>query len=203
MTDDLKLSELIAVKLCHDLAGPVGAINNGTELLKDGGENIFEQALDLVDASAREAVARILYYRQAYGAANLQAETSIGSLKTLADNLFAAKNITVEWITNGGMVQSANGTDAKIILNLILIVSNCLIYGGKISVTIENKTITVHGEGKAVKADLEVIGLLSEKPEVSITIKNVQAYLVSRILHTIKAKAVVTSGNDYIDIVVN
>jgi histidine phosphotransferase ChpT len=206
MIDGVKLSELIAVKLCHDLAGPVGAINNGADLLKDGSDNIFEQALDLVDASAKDAVARILYYRQAYGAASTQAETSISSLKTLADNIFISKNITINWLTEpstAGVAQSVSGVDAKIILNLITIISNSLIYGGSISIKTAKKMIDIRGEGKAVKADMEVLGLLSEDQTNKITVKNVHAYLVSQILNDMKAKAVVTSGNDFIKIVVS
>ena len=34
---DLDLAALVSARLCHDLAGPVGAVNNGAELLAEGG----------------------------------------------------------------------------------------------------------------------------------------------------------------------
>ncbi len=33
---DLRLAELLASRLCHDVVGPIGAVNNGMELLNDG-----------------------------------------------------------------------------------------------------------------------------------------------------------------------
>jgi len=32
-TIDLRIAELLAARLCHELVSPVGAINNGVELL--------------------------------------------------------------------------------------------------------------------------------------------------------------------------
>ena len=34
--DELKLAELLCARLCHDLAGPVGAVATGAELLLGG-----------------------------------------------------------------------------------------------------------------------------------------------------------------------
>ena len=32
---DLRVAEMLCARLCHDLVGPVGAVNNGLELLED------------------------------------------------------------------------------------------------------------------------------------------------------------------------
>ena len=31
---DLRVAELMASRLCHDLVGPIGAVNNGLELME-------------------------------------------------------------------------------------------------------------------------------------------------------------------------
>ena len=31
MLNDVRLAEMIATRLCHDLTGPIGAVNNGAE----------------------------------------------------------------------------------------------------------------------------------------------------------------------------
>jgi len=36
MNVDLKVAQLLASRLCHDLVGPIGAINAGLELMEDG-----------------------------------------------------------------------------------------------------------------------------------------------------------------------
>jgi histidine phosphotransferase ChpT len=206
MKDELKLSELLAVKLCHDLAGPIGAVNNGTELLREANDNLFEQSLDLVDASAKDAIARLLYFRQAYGSAPSQGETSIESLKTLADNFFADKKITLDWQTDsaGDAGRSISNEQAKILLNLILVTSGALIYGGMLFIKTSRESISVRGEGKAVKLDMEVLGLLSDfAKEHTITIKNVHAYLVAKIAQNMSATSNVSTKDNYIEITVS
>ena len=37
-TIDIRVLELLASRLCHDLVGPVGAVNNGLELLVEDDE---------------------------------------------------------------------------------------------------------------------------------------------------------------------
>lgn len=33
MNSQLRLAELLTTRLCHDLSGPIGAVNNGAEFL--------------------------------------------------------------------------------------------------------------------------------------------------------------------------
>ncbi|MEO0403208.1 MAG: histidine phosphotransferase, partial [Pseudomonadota bacterium] len=65
---NVNLAALIGSRICHDLISPIGAINNGLELLgmsdqRDGPE------IDLISESVENASARIRFFRIAYGAA--------------------------------------------------------------------------------------------------------------------------------------
>src|ERR1700726_3963388 len=64
---DLRVLELLAARLCHDLIGPVAAIGNGVELLADEDPDFVRDALALVEESARKANRRLQFYRFAYG----------------------------------------------------------------------------------------------------------------------------------------
>src|SRR5436305_2568499 len=64
---DLRVVELLAARLCHDLIGPVAAIGNGAELLADEEPDFVEDAVALVGESARKANRRLQFYRFAYG----------------------------------------------------------------------------------------------------------------------------------------
>lgn len=64
---DLRVLELIAARLCHDLIGPVAAIANGVELLGEDDPDFVRDAVALVGDSARKASARLQFYRFAYG----------------------------------------------------------------------------------------------------------------------------------------
>src|SRR5438477_689885 len=64
---DLRVLELLAARLCHELIGPVAAIGNGAELLADEEPDFVKDAVALVEDSARKANRRLQFYRFAYG----------------------------------------------------------------------------------------------------------------------------------------
>ena len=39
MNMDIKVTKLLASKLCHDLVGPTGAVHNGMELVQEMGDD--------------------------------------------------------------------------------------------------------------------------------------------------------------------
>jgi histidine phosphotransferase ChpT len=64
---DLRVVELLAARLCHDLIGPVSAIGNGAELLADEEPEFVRDAVALIGDSARKANSRLQFYRFAFG----------------------------------------------------------------------------------------------------------------------------------------
>src|SRR5215467_13265513 len=69
----MRVLELLAARLCHELSAPISAINNGVELLADddsdpgSGTDFSHEAATLIDDSARRAASRLQFYRFAYG----------------------------------------------------------------------------------------------------------------------------------------
>ena len=49
-SDDLRVTELLASRLCHDLISPVGAVNSGLELFREFGEDPHGEAMALVES---------------------------------------------------------------------------------------------------------------------------------------------------------
>ena len=67
---NLDLAALLCSKLCHDLLSPVGAINNGLELLEDETDpEMRDRCLDLLADSARVSADKLKYFLLAFGAA--------------------------------------------------------------------------------------------------------------------------------------
>jgi histidine phosphotransferase ChpT len=81
---DLRVVELLAARLCHDLIGPVSAISNGVELLADEEPEFARDAIALVGDSARKALRNLQFYRFAYA-------FSGGGLAGAAPHLLAAE----------------------------------------------------------------------------------------------------------------
>lgn len=64
---DLRVAALLAARICHDLIGPIAAIGNGAELLVEDDAAFARDAALLVGDSARQASARLQFFRFAYG----------------------------------------------------------------------------------------------------------------------------------------
>lgn len=66
MNDALFFSKNIVTRISHDLAGAVGAVSNGLELLEEEGQ-VDPETLELVKNSAAILFSRTLFFRAAYG----------------------------------------------------------------------------------------------------------------------------------------
>jgi histidine phosphotransferase ChpT len=64
---DMRVCELLAARLCHDMAGPVAAIANGAELLGDDDPDFAREAATLIGDSARTAARRLQLFRYVFG----------------------------------------------------------------------------------------------------------------------------------------
>jgi len=49
------LAEMLATRLCHDLTGPIGAVNTARSFLDEEGFDMQNEAVQLIVSSAHEA----------------------------------------------------------------------------------------------------------------------------------------------------
>lgn len=133
-TQNLQLAELLCARLCHDMAGAVGAAAAGAELLEDGYD---AETAQLVAASAAGAVARLKFFRAALGPAG--AEQPAGVAHDLAQAYLRAAEaaggggLTLHWACERFRL---DGETARLVLNMILVARDALPRGGQISVEI-------------------------------------------------------------------
>src|SRR5476649_361754 len=97
MIDELRMAELLCTRLCHDLTGPIGAVNNGAEFLSEEGFNLQGQAVELITSSAASAVARLQFYRFAYGRVKDQGEASLADSQRLGSDFFTGGKVALDW----------------------------------------------------------------------------------------------------------
>ena len=65
----VELASLLCSRLCHDLMSPVGALNNGIELLADETDpDMRDKCLALLSDSARASANKLKFFRLAFGA---------------------------------------------------------------------------------------------------------------------------------------
>ena len=171
------LAALLCSRVCHDIISPVGAINNGLELLDEGGAD--EDAMNLIRASARNASARLQFARIAFGAAG-----SAGMLIDTGDAEAVAiaflKNEKPELVWNGRRALLPKNK-VKLLLNLILIANGAIPRGGKITVRLEDletePKFVLSASGPMVRVPPKFLELHSgNRPEEAIDAHAVQPY---------------------------
>ncbi|MEI6729996.1 MAG: histidine phosphotransferase family protein [Pseudomonadota bacterium] len=194
MITQLKIAELLCTRLCHDLTGPIGAMANGAEFLADEGFDMQAQAIDLIGSSAAQAVARLQFYRKAYGRINDSGEANIEELKKTAGDFFAGTRVIIDWADN---YTDASGVSisykmGRLLLNMLIISSASLIGGGTITIRLLNdgqfKKIELTSSGAKIKWEAETETILNGHVAIeSLTPKNVQIELTRMLANEIEA----------------
>lgn len=199
MSEKLKFAEMLCTRFCHDIIGPVGAVSNGAEFLRDELKDMQSQAADLIESSAKEAVARVQFYRQAYGFAPNSNSASLTEMKKLTEGYFMASKIKLEWsdkYTDMLPVQVSQA-QKKLILNLLIISASTLIRGGRIHFEIENgiATITATGDKLMVNENLEK-SLTGNLPAEQLDPRLIQAHYTYELATDSNLKVEVKKGQD-------
>ncbi len=135
MTIDLRVAELMASRLCHDLVGPIGAVGNGLELLTDDEFGMADDAMQLTANSARQASAILQFFRMAYGMAGSRVGADLSPLRELASALLESSKSELDWQSIEAPAGLPDGAP-KLAMNMIALAHEALPRGGKLSVDI-------------------------------------------------------------------
>ncbi len=121
------LAALLCSRVCHDVISPVGAINNGLELLDEGGADA--DAMDLIRTSALNASVRLKFARLAFGASgSVGASIDTGEAERAAKDFAAAEKKTeVTWSGPRAIIAKNR---VKLLLNLFLVAYSSIPRGG-------------------------------------------------------------------------
>jgi len=171
------LAALLCSRVCHDVISPVGAINNGLELLDEGGADA--DAMDLIRTSALNASVRLKFARLAFGASgSVGASIDTGEAEKAAkDFAIAEKKTEVSW--NGPRVIIPKNR-VKMLLNLFLVAYSAIPRGGSIDITLENPeydaTFTIVSKGRMMRVPSKFAELLTGSIEESIDAHSIQPY---------------------------
>lgn len=180
MLTDLRVAQFLCSRLCHDLVSVAGAVNAGLELIGEGvGGPERQEAMALVEKSARQVTRRLAFYRLAFGAG--------GGARALADALAAARDLFADGdvrLSLPGDVRAlpplaADG--ARLLLALVLVAAGTLPRGGALAVHLAplpegtGLAVTAEGQGANLRDDIRA-ALAGEIPADALTARNVHAH---------------------------
>ena len=155
--DAIDLASLMCSRLCHDLMSPVGALNNGIELLADEQDpEMRERCLELLSESARASANKLKFFRLAFGAAGgFGDEIDTREAQSALQGLYGAeKRIELGWMVEGDKLPKGA---IKLMLNLAMIAGDALVRGGRLDVGAEKHDsaleIVIRAQGPRILVD--------------------------------------------------
>lgn len=159
-----ELASLLCSRICHDVISPVGALNNGLELLDEPGAEA--DALALIKVSARNASARLQFARIAFGAAgSAGSQIDTGDAEQVASAFMANEKSTLVWKGQRAYLPKAV---VKLILNMILIANGSVPRGGTLDVELpspdNDNCLIVKAAGPMIRVSDKFIHLHNNQP---------------------------------------
>jgi histidine phosphotransferase ChpT len=190
-------ASLLCSRLCHDLLSPIGALNNGLELLADETDpDMRQRCMELLNESARVSANKLKFFRLAFGAAGgfgdrvdvREARTALEGL--LIDN----KRLTLNWMVD---TTEMSKPAVKVLLNLALIAGDTLVRGGTLTIgaeeTADTMEIVLRAEGPRVVLDQELRATLVDGATGdAVTPRAAAAFLVNALASDAGGSVMVT-----------
>jgi histidine phosphotransferase ChpT len=153
----VELASLLCSRLCHDLLSPIGALNNGIELLADEQDpEMRERCLELLAESARASANKLKFFRLAFGAGGgFGEDIDTHEAKSALEGLYGAdKRIELGWMVADDKLSKGA---IKLLLNLAMIAGDALVRGGRLDVGVEQRNggleMVIRGEGPRILLD--------------------------------------------------
>lgn len=173
---EIRVAELLASRLCHELVGAAGAVSNGVEFLNElEVDETSDEAMALVGKSAGQLIARLKFFRLAYGYAGRVSE-DIPELRSVAHAFVEAANQQLSWPLPP-MVPELREGGGKLLLNMIILGCEALIRGGGLVVTVDDDCakVTAQGDDAALASEI-VTALNGDCPAGELNARSLQGY---------------------------
>jgi len=197
--------ELLASRICHDVISPVGAINNGIELMQELGPDGIEDGIELIGYSAEQAAAKLAAFRLAYGAGGKDPHIKPEDVQRNFGALIRAEGkVNQAWDPHGSIIGGAKPGDTlppaycKMLMGALMLAMESLPKGGYISVRpgVDNQTLIIaEGAGAVIRDNVEQAMKQALNPS-DLDPRLVHPYALSVIAQSYGYDIAITSIND-------
>ena len=180
MGQSINLAALIGSRICHDLISPIGAINNGLELLGMSDDREGPE-IDLITESVENASARIRFFRIAYGAAS---NTPMGrsEVVTILRDVTSGGRLTV----NYGPMDDQPRWAVRMVFLAIQCLEASMPYGGQIEASCASGQWMITGQASKTNADPALWAVLKGAEPDGLAPAHVQFALLPAVAADVK-----------------
>jgi histidine phosphotransferase ChpT len=184
MQVELRVLELVCSRLCHELISPITAVNNGMELVADGGADMLVEVTDLLTHSAAEASGVLQFYRIAYGLGGQDAPPiSLGEAKRLTEGMLGNGKVKLAWtIGEAGSDGGLGRRGMKLLLNVLVMAIDALPRGGTLAIRLDEAAarVTIEASGTGARIEAASKEAYAHATAVgALSARNVHAYFTS------------------------
>ena len=180
----IDFASLLCSRLCHDLLSPVGALNNGLELMADETDpDMRQRCFELLEQSARTSANKLKFFRLAFGSAG-----GYGDTITTQEARSAIEGMLNERTSLGWMIDSPDlpKKAVKILLNLTLVAVDAMVRGGQLDVGAERSQggveIVIRATGDKIVIDPEIKRALEgDVADADISARTAAAAMTNRL----------------------
>ena len=170
-------------KICHDLISPVGAVNNGVEIMQEMDDSSDDEVSGLIAFSAKQASAKLQAFRMAFGAGGLDGSIKFEQVhQTFENTIIQDGKHTQEWLSDYHITpQDLPKGFCKMLLCCMLMAIETMPKGGAVSVDVISDTqamITCKGD-VAEASDAMIETLSMDVNPANIGPKLVQYYMIA------------------------
>jgi histidine phosphotransferase ChpT len=159
MGQDITFATLIGSRICHDLISPIGAINNGIELIEMSVPSMGPE-MSLITESVTNASARIRFFRIAFGAAGVQLIGRPEVISILKD-VYSGARLSVAW----GPLEAQQRRKIRLTFLSLMCMETGMPFGGRIEVAEQDDRLVITGYADKFKIDPDLWGAFDGQKE--------------------------------------
>ena len=183
MSKIIELSQALNAKLCHDLAGSIGTVDNCLGLIDNDNKGIGKQAKELAIIESANLVKRIKFFRTVYGLSEGEDKLSLVTLSKLLQDFFVDTKVKFSIKYDPGVIYM-NFMTAKAVICLAVIAGSSAISGGELVVFIpeaEENPIIITATGKNIVIKEDSLNVLKGADVIPISVSNCREHYVNSI----------------------
>lgn len=156
----LHFAALVGSRICHDLISPIGAINNGMELISMTGGSASPE-MTLISESVDAANARIRFFRIAYGEPSESQHIGRAEIVTILRDIFRGSRLRVHWEP----LEDITRSEVQIAFLALQCAEKAMPYGGALTITRADGRWELDMEAERLNLDDALWGAMQAGPQ--------------------------------------
>lgn len=197
---DMRVIGLLSSHLCHELVNPLGAVNNGIELLLDVGDDMRDEAMGLIESSAQRTAKRLQFYRMAYGMAGVSSLDELIKVQELTNDLLGEGRLSLEWPDEERNPQLQPGW-GRLLMNLAAAAAETLPRGGVLTIGLDESgsgpRLYVDARGAPARLEDSTRAVYFEDvPVESLTPRNIHSFFTVKLATSIGTTIEIVEGEE-------